>query len=107
GVVLVPGGVVEQRHDRDFAAGWNVPRRGELVIHLPVEVVPRHVQEYVLATVGQRQCVLHALAAQVEVRREPVQRDRLPQWGGGGAPSRFGLRRGVLAGFAAPCPRFA
>src|SRR5262249_18716442 len=59
--------VVVRADAEDLAAGRNVERFGELVLDLPVEVEPRHVEDGLLAAVGIDDHPAEALAAQVHV----------------------------------------
>ncbi len=50
-----------------------VDRLSEIVAKLPVEVIARDIQHDLLSAVGKDQFVFHILAAEMHVRRHPVQ----------------------------------
>src|SRR5580765_6042594 len=77
GVIPVLRRIVVMARRNDLAPGWDSQRLFEVVIQLPVEVVLRHAQDLMLPAVRVDDGVLHVLAAQMHVRRQPIQRDRL------------------------------
>src|SRR6185503_11394434 len=104
-VVLVLGGVVVVARRDDLAAGRDLQRLLQVVVQLPVEVVLRHAQDRLLLSVRIDDDVLHVLAAQVHVRRETVERDRLGHRGDRG--DRPVLRVGRDVRDLRPAPRHA